>query len=178
MPAAFRVCGASTRCSAGNTACPRARCAAGGGGGDGGGRVVPVRTEGSLRLTLSYRPPLAWEPLLRSLGSEAPRYEGRAQIEGHVGVVVVENSAADSHLIVEISESLLPVLVPLISGLRRVFDLDAEPAVIDAHLSASGLAQLVRRWPGGRVPGVSPDAFDATDRVLQRAAGVRRAQAV
>src|SRR5213596_2271458 len=49
----------------------------GGGGGGGGGRVVPARTEGSLRLTLSYRPPLACEPLLRSLGSEAPRYEGR-----------------------------------------------------------------------------------------------------
>src|SRR5881296_1748045 len=57
------------------------------------GRVRPARTEGSLRLTLSYRPPLAWEPLLRSMGGEAPRYEGRAQIEGHVGVVVVENSA-------------------------------------------------------------------------------------
>ena len=147
-------------------------------GGGGGGRVVPARTEGSLRLTLSYRPPLAWEPLLRSLGSEAPRYEGRAQIEGHVGVVVVENSAADSHLIVEISESLLPVLMPLISGLRRVFDLDAEPAVIDAHLSASGLAEFVRRWPGVRVPGVSPDAFDATDRTLQRAAGVTSAEAL
>src|SRR5439155_1115582 len=111
-------------------------------------------------------------------GGQARRYEGRVYIEGHVGVLVVENSAADSHLIVEISESWLPVLMPLISGLRRVFDLDAEPAVIDAHLSASGLAEFVRRWPGVRVPGISPDAFDATDRVLQRTAGVTSAQAL
>src|SRR5260370_22822629 len=108
------------------------------------GRVTPARTEGSLGLTLSYRPPLAWEPLLRSLGSEAPRCERSVQIEGHVGVVVVENSAADSHLVVEISESLLPVLMSLISGLRRVIDLNEDPSVIDVHLSAYTLDELVR----------------------------------
>ncbi len=65
--------------------------------------------------------------------------------------------------------------MPLIAGLRRVFDLDAEPAVIGTHLAERGLAELVARWPGVRVPGrfdgfVSPDEFPETDRRLQQMA--------
>ncbi len=136
------------------------------------GRRVPEQVEGFLRLTLSYRPPLAWEPLLRALGCEGPRHERSVQIEERTGLVVVENSAADGHLVADIADSLLPVLMPLIAGLRRVFDLDAEPAVIGAHLAERGLAELVARWPGVRVPGrfdgfVSPDEFPETERRLQ-----------
>jgi AraC family transcriptional regulator, regulatory protein of adaptative response / DNA-3-methyladenine glycosylase II len=133
---------------------------------------------GSLRLTLAYRPPLAWDALLVSLPHKAT-----VAIDGHRGVVTIENSAAAAHLVVDVSESLLPVLMPLIAGLRRVFDLDAEPAAIDAHLGAHGLADLVARHPGVRVPGVletlegaSPDDFPAADRRLQRAAGVTGAK--
>ena len=146
-----------------------------------GRRVAYV--EGSLKLTLSYRAPLAWIPLLRGLGCEGPSYERRIQIEGNTGTVVVENSPASSRLIVRIADSLLPVLMPLIAGLRRVFDLDAEPAVIGAHLAERGLAALVERWPGVRVPGrfdgfVSPDEFTETGRRLQQAAGVTSAKAL
>ncbi len=132
------------------------------------GRKLTAREDGSLRLTLAYRPPLAWESLARALPREAT-----VAIAGHSGVVAVEHCAADAHLVVEISESLLPVLMPLIAGLRRVFDLDAEPAVIDAHLRAGGLGPLVARWPGVRVPGslarlegAQPDEFPATDKDL------------
>jgi len=144
------------------------------------GRKLTAREDGSLRLTLAYRPPFAWE----SLAGALPR-EATISISGHSGVVAVEHARADAHLVVEISESLLPVLMPLIAGLRRVFDLDAEPAVIDAHLSAGGLGHLVARWPGVRVPGVldgfagaQPDDFPATDRRLQRAVGVTSAKAL
>jgi AraC family transcriptional regulator of adaptative response / DNA-3-methyladenine glycosylase II len=75
--------------------------------------------------------------------------------------------------------------MPLVAGLRRVFDLDAEPAVIDAHLGTNGLAELVAKHPGVRVPGVlerlegaSPDEFSAADRTLQRAAGVTTEKAL
>src|SRR5262245_58323336 len=112
-----------------------------------GGRKGTTRADGSLRLTLAYRPPLAWESLA-SLGREA-----RVSIAGHGGLVSFANSPADAQVVVTIAESLLPILMPLIAGLRRVFDLDAEPAVIDAHLTAGGLGPLVRRWPGVRVPG-------------------------
>ncbi len=138
-------------------------------------RRPPAPAEGSLRLTLAYRSPLAWAPLLRSLGCEGPRYDRVVEIEGHTGLVIVENSPADSYLVAQIADSLVPVLMPLIAGLRRVFDLDAEPAVIGAHLAERGLAELVRRWPGVRVPGrldafASPDDFPAADPALERAA--------
>jgi len=139
------------------------------------GRKTPGRVEGSLRLTLSYRPPLAWQPLVEALGCVGPRYEHTIEIGGNRGVVIVENAAAESHLIVDIAESLLPVLMPVIAGVRRVFDLDAEPAVIGAHLAERGLGESVGRWPGVRVPGkwdgfVSPDEFPESDPELQRLA--------
>ena len=130
------------------------------------GRRGVSRDATSLRLTLAYRPPFAWEVL------DVPR-QATIAIDGHSGHVSVENSAADRHLVVEIADSLLPVLMPLIAGLRRVFDLDAEPAVIGSHLAAGGLGRLVQRWPGVRVPGswdgltgADPDAFPTSDPVL------------
>src|SRR5436309_6624389 len=138
-------------------------------------RRPPAPAQGSLRLTLAYRSPLAWAPLLRSLGCEGPRYDRVVEIEGHTGLVIVENSPADSYLVAQIADSLVPVLMPLIAGLRRVFDLDAEPAVIGTHLAERGLAELVRRWPGVRVPGrldafASPDDVPAADPALERTA--------
>ena len=125
--------------------------------------------DGALKLTLSYRPPLDWKALVAEVGREAI-----VSIDGHTGRVSVENSPGDAHLVVEIAESLLPVLMPLIAGLRRVFDLDAEPAVIDAHLAANGLAALVARHPGVRLPGMLerlegalPDEFPAANRALR-----------
>jgi 3-methyladenine DNA glycosylase/8-oxoguanine DNA glycosylase len=99
--------------------------------------------------------------------------ETTLSIDGYRGVVSLENSPADGHLVVHIAESLWSVLMPLIAGLRRVYDLDAEPAVIDAHLSAGGLGRLVARWPGVRIPGdltrlegADPDVFVTADRQL------------
>jgi AraC family transcriptional regulator, regulatory protein of adaptative response / DNA-3-methyladenine glycosylase II len=144
------------------------------------GRKAPPPPEaGVLRLTLSYRRPFAWESLA------AVARETRIALDGHTGIVSVENSANDGHLVVSISEALWPVLMPLVAGLRRVFDLDAEPAVIDAHLGTNGLAELVAAHPGIRVPGVVdrlegalPDEFDPNDRAVQRAAGVTSAKAL
>lgn len=68
----------------------------------------------------------------------------------------------------ELSASLLPVLVPLLARLRRLFDLDAEPKAIAAHLSADpSLAPLVARRRGLRVPG----AFDGFELALRTVLG-------
>ena len=73
-------------------------------------------------------------------------------------------------LTVEISPSLLPVLMPILARLRHLFDLDAEPTVIDAHLTQSGLGAFVRRTPGLRMPGAF-DGFEAAlALVLRRSA--------
>ena len=106
------------------------------------GRKIVGREDGSLRLTLAYRPPLAWD----ALASVLPR-EAKVAIDGQRGIVAVENSAADHHLAVTISESLLPVLMPLIAGLRRVFDLDAEPGSSTRTSAREGWGIS---WRGGR----------------------------
>jgi AraC family transcriptional regulator of adaptative response / DNA-3-methyladenine glycosylase II len=71
-------------------------------------------------------------------------------------------------LTVEVSSSLLPVLMPLLARIRQMFDLDAEPTLVDGWLESGGLEALVRRHPGLRIPGTL-DGFDAAFRVLLHA---------
>src|SRR6266511_3493723 len=101
---------------------------------------MSLRREESLRLTLAYRAPLAWDALLACLRRDAipgvevvvgRRYGRAVRVEGQSGVVFAEDAPGPHNIAVEISASLVPVLMPLIAGLRRLFDLDAEPAVVD-----------------------------------------------
>jgi len=72
-----------------------------------------------------------------------------------------------NYLNVVVSQSLVPVLMPLLARLRQFFDLDVEPTVIDSHLAQGGLAALVAKLPGVRLPGAI-DGFDGALRVLLR----------
>jgi AraC family transcriptional regulator, regulatory protein of adaptative response / DNA-3-methyladenine glycosylase II len=119
-------------------------------------------------LTLAYRPPLDWPLLLGRLALDAVpgmiavdgnRYARTVRLEGRSGAIVASNVAAKSHLEVAVSLSLLPSLMPLLARLRRLFDLDAEPAMVDAHLAQHGLGASVRRHPGVRIPGAI-DGFE------------------
>lgn len=120
------------------------------------------------------------------------RYARTIQIDGLSGFVVVEDAAPEvnalraevpargstsiaprpantrvSHVNVAVSPSLVPVLMPLLARLRHLFDLDAEPTVIDAHLVESGLGAVVARRPGVRIPGAI-DGFDVALRAVLR----------
>ena len=55
--------------------------------------------------------------------------------------------------------------MPLRARLRHLLDLDAEPAVIDAHLEQEGLADLIAQRPGLRLPGAF-DGFEIAAREL------------
>jgi AraC family transcriptional regulator of adaptative response / DNA-3-methyladenine glycosylase II len=140
-------------------------------------RPRAARPENDLvRLTLAYRAPLAWDALTELLGRsalpgveaiEAGRYGRTVRLDGRVGVVfaadaavAASHGAAKAHLNLDVSPSLLPVLMPLLARLRQLFDLDAEPTVIDAHLAEGGLGASVRRRGGVRVPGAL-DGFEA-----------------
>jgi AraC family transcriptional regulator of adaptative response / DNA-3-methyladenine glycosylase II len=124
---------------------------------------------GMVRLTLSYRPPLAWDALLERLGRDAlpgievvrdGRYARTVSLGRCRGIVVLEHAPRGAQILLDVSVGLLPLLMPLLARLRRLCDLDAEPAVIDAHLASAGLAGLVRRRPGLRMP-VAFDGFEA-----------------
>jgi AraC family transcriptional regulator of adaptative response / DNA-3-methyladenine glycosylase II len=142
------------------------------------GEPAPGPTD-LIRLTLGYRAPLAWDALISVLGrSTLPgveviggrRYGRTVRLEGRTGVVFVEDACtAKAHVNVDVSPSLLLALMPLLARLRRLFDLDAEPNVVDAHLAQSGLADLVARRPGLRVPGAF-DGFEVALALLLRGA--------
>jgi AraC family transcriptional regulator, regulatory protein of adaptative response / DNA-3-methyladenine glycosylase II len=127
-----------------------------------------------LRMTLAYRPPLAWDVLIAFLRREATpgvevvegrRYGRTVKLHGRSGVVFAEDSPEEAQVKVDISPSLLPVLMPLLARLRQLFDLDAQPAVVDAHLERGGLAALVRQRRGVRLPGAL-DGFEVGFRIL------------
>ncbi len=130
-------------------------------------------------LTLAYRTPLDWGLLTGLLGREAmpgvsivegDRYGRTVSLDGRSGVVLARNVPAKAQLDVDVSLSLLPVLMPLLVRLRHLFDLDAEPAVVDAYLGQNGLAPLVWRRPGIRIPGAL-DGFEVALRSLLLGAG-------
>ena len=149
---------------------------------------VSVAQSELLQLTLGYRAPLAWDALLSVLRRDAipgvetvrgQRYCRTVRLDGRTGYLSAEDagvavtdrarrrSNASAQLCVRVSPSLVPVLMPLLARLRRLFDLDAEPTVVDAHLEQGGLGALVRRRPGLRLPGAF-DGFEVAFHTLLR----------
>lgn len=119
--------------------------------------------------TLSYRPPLAWPDLLEFLRARAvagvevvtpTAYQRTIGIGKHRGVVSVSHAAEKNQLKVELDAALIPVLVPLLARLKKVFDLDAEPQLIAKHLG-----KFAAKNPGLRVPGAF-DGFEVAVRAI------------
>jgi AraC family transcriptional regulator, regulatory protein of adaptative response / DNA-3-methyladenine glycosylase II len=130
-------------------------------------RRTPTAAEtGAIRLKLGYRPPLAWQPLAAFLGSrgasgveqfDGRRYLRTVRLGAHSGWIAVEPAP---------TQPLLPALTQLLPRLRRLFDLDAHPAVIESHLGEDPhLAALLRATPGLRVPGAL-DGFELALRAV------------
>jgi AraC family transcriptional regulator, regulatory protein of adaptative response / DNA-3-methyladenine glycosylase II len=113
-------------------------------------------------LKLGFRPPLAWRPLVQFLAGRAgtrtekvdgDRYLRSVRLGSHVGFIAAE-PLGPNLLGVQVAPSLLPVLPELRVRLRRLFDLEANPTVIDAFLlKQRELREYLRRTAGLRVPG-------------------------
>ncbi len=163
--------------------------------------VPPTVPAGDLvRLTLSYREPLAWDALVELLRGdtisgvevvEGRRYGRTLEVDDCRGVVFAEGPEPDrrsrrgpsadgtssdgryacgargGELDLEVSTTLLPALMSALARLRRLFDLDAEPAAVDAHLQQGGIEGLVSRRPGLRLPG-AVDGFEVAFKALLR----------
>jgi AraC family transcriptional regulator of adaptative response / DNA-3-methyladenine glycosylase II len=154
-------------------------------------RAAPPQADHDfLRLTLAYRAPLAWTALIAMLRRDATpgveiiegrRYGRTVNLNGCSGVVFVEDAAQrtmrsggrtsngaaarQTHVNIDVSSTLLPVLMPLLARLRQLLDLDSEPLAVDTHLAQGGLGALVRRRPGLRLPGAM-DGFEIALRTL------------
>ena len=118
---------------------------------------------------VAYRPPLDWNALLdflvgrASLGVEAVadgRYLRAVSWKEYRGWIAVSPAVTKPALRVELSASLAPALTPILARVRRLFDLSADPAKIEAHLGKIALAR-----PGLRVPGAF-DGFEMAVRAI------------
>src|SRR5262249_38927600 len=71
-----------------------------------------------------------------------------------------------SALVLELAPALLPVVMPLVARVRRMFDLDARPDLVDRSLARDkALAPMIAKRPGVRLPGAI-DPFEASIRAL------------
>ena len=132
----------------------------------------------AIKLRLTYRPPLAWHELLEYLSRRAVpgveyfdvdhQFYARTVSIGKqdAGWVQVKRSSAGPWLEITLPAALAQVSWPILTRFRALFDLDANPANIDAHLGADRLlAPSVKRHPGLRVPGAW-DAFELAVRAV------------
>jgi AraC family transcriptional regulator of adaptative response / DNA-3-methyladenine glycosylase II len=137
--------------------------------------MAASQVAGRLRLTLGYRPPLAWDVLLRFLADRATAgvewtsgraYYRTASIGSHQGWIKAEPLAGRSALTVELATPLLPVLPEVLTRLKNLFDLSARPDVIAAQLATeTRMRNAVGRCPGLRVPGAF-DGFEMSVRAI------------
>ena len=86
----------------------------------------------------------------------------------------VEAQLDGDALRVSIPAAAIGEAADLLARLRRLFDLDADPAAIDAHLAPT-LASSVAAAPGLRVPGVWDPFEGATRAILGQQVSVQRA---
>jgi AraC family transcriptional regulator of adaptative response / DNA-3-methyladenine glycosylase II len=129
-----------------------------------------------LTLRLDYRAPYDWARLLGFLRGRAipgveivgdDSYRSVVHIDGHVGEIRVrQDPGGRTALRLTVSPTLLPVLMPLVARVRRMFDLDAHPDAIARVLGRDRvLAKYLAARPGLRVPGAI-DPFEASIRAL------------
>jgi len=155
-------------------------------------RRLPDRlvVDGGLELRVPYRPPLAWQELLTFLAPraipgveavdlDANVYRRIADIDGAPGVIEVWDVPREQALRLRVHLPAIDGLVHLVGGVRRLFDLDADPKVIDRHLVRDErLRPLVRARKGLRVPGAL-DPFELGVRaILGQQVSVARATAL
>lgn len=122
----------------------------------------------TIRCELAYRPPLNWQALLSFLKAgaiagveviECDRYQRTVEINQHQGWIQVSLIPQQDKLQVELSTSLIAVILPILRRVKALFDLAANPTLIAEHLS--DLITL----PGLRVPGAF-EGFEVAVRVI------------
>jgi AraC family transcriptional regulator of adaptative response / DNA-3-methyladenine glycosylase II len=139
-------------------------------------RQPRAATGDALVLRLGYRPPYAFDALLAFLRTRA--LPGVEQVDEHAYARVFGTAQApgwlrlgawpgDEHALrLELHGAQPAQLLPLVTRLRRMFDLDADPQAIAATLGVGGVLQpLLHQRPGLRLPG-GWDGFEIAVRAV------------
>ena len=130
---------------------------------------------GAITLRLPVRPPFDADGVLEFLGARAvpgvecwdgARYRRALRLPGGPAVVAIRATA--DGVVCTMWLTTMSDLQAAVQRCRRLFDLDADPTAIDAHLGADpALAALVAKRPGLRSPG----AVDGTELLVRAVIG-------
>jgi AraC family transcriptional regulator of adaptative response / DNA-3-methyladenine glycosylase II len=128
------------------------------------------KTPGHVTLRADYRPPFDWESLLELLKARAmplERVQGSTYIRLLDGFeITVTNVADKNRLNIRLPIELARQSHMVLRKIRALFDLDANPLVIQEALSADPLLKrLIGQYPGLRMPGCW-DGFEMLVRVV------------
>ena len=143
-----------------------------------GGPAVSPGAVGGITLTLPARTPFAWAHLFAYFAARAiPGIESVAGENADISLtrslmcpsgpaVAVVRPNGDAALSVRLHLTDVADLAWAVHRIRQLFDLDADPVAIDAHLLACPTLQpLVRAVPGRRSPGAI-DGFEMVVRAI------------
>jgi AraC family transcriptional regulator of adaptative response / DNA-3-methyladenine glycosylase II len=133
----------------------------------------------SITVLLGYRPPYRWQNILEFLAGRIiggvefvadGSYRRTVRVLGdgdslHTGWIEVSHADKKSALAVTVSAGLLPVLAKVLARVRYLFDLNANPAVIDRALAVMNEHKTGLYVEGTRVPGCF-DPFEMTVRAI------------
>jgi AraC family transcriptional regulator of adaptative response / DNA-3-methyladenine glycosylase II len=132
-------------------------------------------SDAEITLRLSYRPPYDWEHIHGFLAKDAIRnleivtpsgYSRAAQTPGGHALLQIRPVSRAHALEVRIQGAMPAELPPLLSSVRRMFDLTADPGRFTAAMRSDTLLQpLIARRPGLRIPGAW-DAFECCVRAI------------
>jgi AraC family transcriptional regulator of adaptative response / DNA-3-methyladenine glycosylase II len=117
----------------------------------------------SIQLQLHYRPPYDWQGVADFFARHAiagvefvtpGRYQRNIMLGGASGSFVVEPMPGKDALRLDLQLADHSQLMPVVARIRRMFDLDANPAAIHEVLGQDRrLAPLLKRFPGIRSTG-------------------------
>lgn len=147
-------------------------------------------SQNAAALRLPYAAPMDWPAMLAYLESRANAqvesidwtdlsYQRSVRVGPAVGWLRAAPTPGVDALAIELSASLAPHRDEVASRARALFDLDADTAAIEAHLSADPLlAPLIAQSPGLRLPGAF-DPFELAIRaILGQQVSVARASSL
>lgn len=134
----------------------------------------PALPGDGLRLRLATRQPFCGAALLGHLAARAT--SGVEEVDGTLyrrsldlagRGVVIEVDVGDDGVDLRLPDGPPVPVAGAVAAVRRLFDLDADPAAIAADLGSAGgpMVDLVRRHAGVRVPG-AVDGFEAAVRII------------
>ncbi len=142
-----------------------------------GTKVTERASSAAISLRLGYRPPFDWERMLAYLGGRAipgveevdgTAYRRTYRLGASTGTLEVTHEPRRRALVVRIDGTGPSAVRQIVTRVRRLFDLDADPVAIAAALGGDPLlGPRLERARGVRVPG----AFEPFELVIRAILG-------